>query len=83
MKKINRKRGISGAKIGSIIGGALGTLLAGVTLCIPRLNIVIAPVAPAAAATAATTVTVSGAALGTVVEGYCGRYQRRGRISQG
>ena len=66
------ENGISGATFGGILGGALGTLLTGVTLFIPGLNIIVAPVAIAAAATAATTVTVSGAALGTAIGGTAG-----------
>lgn len=62
-------RGAEGAGLGGTLGFALGTLLSGVTLAIPGLNIVLAPVV--LAATAATT-TVSCSALGTAVGGVSG-----------
>ena len=54
----------AGAGLGCTIGGALGTLLTGVTIALPGINIILAPVV--AAATVAT-VAVSGAAAGTLV----------------
>lgn len=59
---------IDGATAGGILGGAIGTVLTGVTLVIPGVNIVAA--SAALAATAITT--ASGAAAGTVIGGAAG-----------
>lgn len=74
------QRGLDGAALGATMGGALGTIFAGVTLALPGVNIVVAPLMVAAAAT---TVTLSGTAAGTVVGGTAGlisgaREKRRG-----
>lgn len=51
------------AGLGSVIGGAIGTLLVGTTIALPGVNIVVAPLVAAAA----TTITVSGSAAGTLI----------------
>ena len=58
------EKGLLYGGFGGSIGFALGTLFAGVTLALPGVNIVVAPIIAAAAAT---TVTVSGSAVGTLV----------------
>lgn len=57
------------ASLGGILGGAVGTLLTGVVIALPGVNIVLAPVVAAAAVT---TVTVSGSAAGTLIGGTAG-----------
>lgn len=62
------EKGINGCTFGSMIGGALGTIFMGTVLALPGVNIVVAPLVAAAA----TTITVSGAAAGTVIGGTTG-----------
>lgn len=62
-------RGTEGAFFGNTLGFSIGTLLTGVTLALPGINIVVAPLVVAAVAG---TATVSCSAVGTLIGGVGG-----------
>ncbi len=62
-------RASAGAGLGGVFGTAIDTLLNGVVIALPGVNIVLAPIVAAAKVS---TVTVSGGAVGTLVGGIAG-----------
>lgn len=61
--------GLAGASLGGIIGGAVGTLIAGIAVATPGVNLIAAPLALAATAV---TSTASATAVGSLVGGGVG-----------
>lgn len=61
--------GFAGASLSGIIGGAVGTILTGIAIAAPGVNLIAAPLAVAATAAASS---ASATAVGTLVGGSVG-----------